>query len=93
MTHLQVQRAEVGATPTCGRSGVAFGASLSRVEVETPLAGDGGSSEMLGVYVGDGDQHIDYRSIQDHVGSRTVERPAVQGRDERRVATRSTPAP
>jgi Fe-S cluster assembly protein SufD len=26
---------------------------------------------MLGVYFGDGDQHIDHRSIQDHVGSRT----------------------
>jgi Fe-S cluster assembly protein SufD len=26
---------------------------------------------MLGVYFGDGDQHIDHRSIQDHVGNRT----------------------
>jgi Fe-S cluster assembly protein SufD len=52
--------------------GVAFGASLARAEVETVLAEDGGSSEMLGVYFGDGDQHIDHRSIQDHVGSRTA---------------------
>ena len=26
---------------------------------------------MLGVYFGDAEQHIDHRSIQDHVGSRT----------------------
>ena len=55
-----------------GRSlGVAFGARLARAEVETVLEGDGSSSEMLGVYFGDAEQHIDHRSIQDHVGSRT----------------------
>jgi len=51
--------------------GVAFGGSLARTEVESVLAEDGASSELLGVYFGDGEQHIDHRSIQDHVGSRT----------------------
>ncbi|MGH2636222.1 MAG: Fe-S cluster assembly protein SufD [Actinomycetota bacterium] len=71
VTHLSVQRARVGRDAALRTLGVAFGAALSRAEVETVLAGDGGSSEMLGVYFGDGDQHIDHRSIQDHVGSRT----------------------
>jgi Fe-S cluster assembly protein SufD len=72
VTHLCVQRARVGRDAEVRSLGVAFGASLARAEVETVLAEDGGSSEMLGVYFGDGDQHIDHRSIQDHVGSRTT---------------------
>jgi Fe-S cluster assembly protein SufD len=72
VTHLQVQRAEVDRDAELRSLAVAFGASLSRMEAESHLTGDGGSSEMLGVYVGHGDQHFDFRSIQDHVGSRTV---------------------
>lgn len=71
VTHLSVQRARVGQDADLRTLGVAFGATLARAEVETILAEDGGSSEMLGVYFGDGDQHIDHRSIQDHVGSGT----------------------
>jgi Fe-S cluster assembly protein SufD len=72
VTHLAVQRARVGRAAQVRSLSVAFGASLARAEVETILAEDGGTSEMLGVYFGDGDQHIDHRSIQDHVGSRTA---------------------
>jgi len=71
VTHLGVQRARVGKDAALKTLGVAFGASLARAEVEALLAEDGGSSEMLGVYFGDAEQHIDHRSIQDHVGSRT----------------------
>jgi Fe-S cluster assembly protein SufD len=71
VTHLSVQRAHVDRGAQVKSLGVAFGASLARTEVESLLAGDGGSSEMLGLYFGDADQHIDHRSIQDHVGSRT----------------------
>ncbi|HET7235138.1 MAG TPA: Fe-S cluster assembly protein SufD [Actinomycetota bacterium] len=71
VTHLCVQRARVGPDASVRSLGVAFGGSLARAEVETILEGDGGSSEMLGLYFGDADQHIDHRSIQDHVGSRT----------------------
>jgi len=71
ITHLSVQRARVGRDADLRTLGVAFGATLARAEVETVLEGEGARSEMLGVYFGDGDQHIDHRSIQDHVGSRT----------------------
>jgi Fe-S cluster assembly protein SufD len=69
--HLSVQRAHVGRDAEVRSLGVAFGATLARAEADTVLLGDGGSSEMLGVYFGDGSQHIDHRSVQDHVGSRT----------------------
>jgi Fe-S cluster assembly protein SufD len=71
VTHLSVQRARVAKDASLRTLGVAFGGSLARAEVEALLAEDGASSEMLGVYFGDAEQHIDHRSIQDHVGSRT----------------------
>jgi Fe-S cluster assembly protein SufD len=71
VTHLSVQRANVDRDADLWSLAVAFGASLSRVEAESILEGDGGRSEMLGVYFGDADQHFDHRSIQDHLGSRT----------------------
>ncbi|MDP8957243.1 MAG: SufD family Fe-S cluster assembly protein, partial [Actinomycetota bacterium] len=72
VTHLSVQRAVIGPGAELRSLVVAFGGSLSRTEVESVLEGDGGSSEMLGLYFADRDQHFDFRSIQDHVGSRTA---------------------
>jgi Fe-S cluster assembly protein SufD len=71
VTHLSVQRAVLQRDADLRSLGVAFGASLARAEVESVLEGDGGSSEMLGVYFATGDQHFDHRSIQDHFGSET----------------------
>jgi Fe-S cluster assembly protein SufD len=71
VTHVGVQRAEIERDAELRSLAVAFGASLSRMEAESLMTGDGGSSEMLGVYVGHGAQHFDFRSIQDHIGSRT----------------------
>ncbi len=71
VTHLSVQRAFIDRDADLRSLGVAFGASLSRAEVESVLEGDGGSSEMLGVYFATGSQHFDHRSIQDHRGSQT----------------------
>lgn len=69
--HFGVTRARLGRDAELRSLGVAFGATLSRGEVEVELAGDGSSTELLGVYFGDGEQHIDHRSIQLHRGSRS----------------------
>ncbi len=86
VTHLSVQRAHIGREAELRSLGVAFGATLARAEVEGLLLGDGGSSEMLGVYFASGDQHFDHRSIQDHVGSRTASdllyKGALKGRSQ-----------
>jgi Fe-S cluster assembly protein SufD len=71
VTHLAVQRMRLSRDADVKSLGVAFGGSLARTEVESVLAEDGATSELLGVYFGDGLQHIDHRSIQDHIGSRT----------------------
>ena len=69
-----------GATRTCDArrsrsAGRSRGPRSRRSSRETV-----GSSEMLGVYFGDGDQHFDHRSIQDHVGSRTSSDLLYKGR-------------
>ena len=66
VTHLGVQRAEVNRDADLRSLAIGFGASLARAEAEALLAEPGASSEMLGVYFGDGDQHFDHRSEQDH---------------------------
>ena len=66
VTHLGVQRAEVDRDADLRSLAIGFGASLARAEAEALLAEPGASSEMLGVYFGDGDQHFDHRSEQDH---------------------------
>ncbi len=46
---------------------VALGASVSRVDLNARLLGPGADSDMLGLYFGDGDQHFDFNTSQDHV--------------------------
>jgi Fe-S cluster assembly protein SufD len=66
VTHLAVQRANVDRDASLRTLSVAFGASLSRTEVEAVLAAPGARSEMLGVYFTDGEEHYDHRTLQDH---------------------------
>ena len=67
VTHLSVQRAHLARDARLYSLAVSFGADLSRTEVESILAEPGAHSEMLGVYFTDGTQHVDHRSLQDHV--------------------------
>ena len=69
VTHLGVQRAEVNRDADFRSLAIGFGASLARAEAEALLAEPGASSEMLGVYFADGDQHFDHRSEQDHAAA------------------------
>ncbi len=66
VTHLGVQRAEVNRDADFRSLAIGFGASLARAEAEALLAEPGASSEMLGIYFADGEQHFDHRSEQDH---------------------------
>lgn len=71
VTHLAVQRARVGDGARVQSFGVAFGGALSRIEVEVDLVGERSATELLGVYFGADQQHVDHRSIQRHIGSRS----------------------
>lgn len=45
---------------------VSLGGSVSRVDLNARLLGPGAHSDMLGLYFGDGDQHFDHNTSQDH---------------------------
>ncbi|HEY6566071.1 MAG TPA: Fe-S cluster assembly protein SufD [Actinomycetota bacterium] len=67
VTHLGIQRANVGRDAEFRTLSVGFGADLARTETEVVLGEPGGFSEQLGVFFADLEQHFDHRSIQDHV--------------------------
>jgi len=50
---------------------VGLGASVSRVDLNARLLGQGANSDMLGLYFGDGNQHFDFNTSQDHVAPNT----------------------
>jgi len=50
---------------------VSLGASVTRVDLNARLLGPGANSDMLGLYFGDGEQHFDHNTSQDHVAPNT----------------------
>lgn len=50
---------------------VGLGGSVSRVDLNAQLLGPGASSDMLGLYFGDDDQHFDFNTSQDHIEPNT----------------------
>lgn len=61
-----LQRARVGRDATVKSLVATLGGRLSRAEVQSELEAEGGTSEMLGVYLGDGEQHMDHHTLQLH---------------------------
>jgi Fe-S cluster assembly protein SufD len=61
-----VQRTLAHRDSTLDTLNVALGASVTRVDLNARLLGPGANSDMLGLYFGDGDQHFDFNTSQDH---------------------------
>ena len=66
-----VQRTLAQRDSTLDTLNVGLGASASRVDLNARLLGPGASSDMLGLYFGDGNQHFDFNTSQDHVEENT----------------------
>jgi Fe-S cluster assembly protein SufD len=64
--HLGYQRAQVGRDASVRTSAVALGGDYARLRSEARLDGQGGESDQLAVYFGDGTQMLDFRTLQDH---------------------------
>lgn len=60
------QRTLAGRDSTLDTLNVSLGASVTRVDLNARLTGPGANSDMLGLYFGDGDQHFDHNTSQDH---------------------------
>lgn len=67
-----VQRTLAGRDATLDTLNVGLGASVSRVDLNARLLGPGANSDMLGLYFGDGTQHFDFNTSQDHVVPNTA---------------------
>jgi len=65
--HLAQQRTLADRDATLDTLNLSFGASVSRVDLTAELRGPGANSDMLGLYFGDGDQHFDHNTRQDHI--------------------------
>lgn len=65
------QRMTLGRDAT-GRLGeVGLGGNLGRLDLGVSLEGDGASSEVVGLYFGEGSQTLDYRMLINHSGKST----------------------
>ena len=61
-----LQRAHVGRDASLRSSAVALGGDYARMRTESLITGTGGESDLLAVYFGDGEQVLDFRTLQDH---------------------------
>ncbi|MGH8916530.1 MAG: Fe-S cluster assembly protein SufD [Acidimicrobiia bacterium] len=66
------QRVVLGTDATSRIGEVGLGAKLGRLDLGVNLVGSGSSSEVVGLYFGEGDQTLDYRMVIDHEGKNTT---------------------
>ncbi len=66
VSHFQTQRFTAGRDSTVRSLAVNLGSRFARTQVESVLKGEGSSSEMLGLYFADADQHFAQRTLQEH---------------------------
>ena len=65
------QRIHLGRDATSRVGEVGLGGNLGRLDLGVDLLGDGSSSEVVGIYFGEGTQTLDYRMVVNHHGRRT----------------------
>jgi Fe-S cluster assembly protein SufD len=56
-----------------------FGSRKGKVTIENRLAGQGATSRVTGAYFADGDQHLDYDTLQEHEAPHTTSDFAFKG--------------
>ena len=67
-----VIRAHLARDATLNSLFVGLGGRMVKADVESRLAGPGATSEMLGVVFGDGRQHYDIHTLQEHAAPHTT---------------------
>ena len=65
-------RARLGRDADLQVASLAIGGAILKQTVEVTLEGEGAHSSIHAVALGDGDQHFDFVTLQDHVGPRTI---------------------
>lgn len=65
------QRVRIGRDATSRIGEVGLGGDLGRLDLAVALEGDGASSDVAGLYFGEGSQTLDYRMVINHSGRNT----------------------
>jgi Fe-S cluster assembly protein SufD len=73
------QRAEIGRDANLDWLALGFGSARGKVRMETKLAGRGSSARVTGAYAGNGRQHLDYDTTQEHAAEDTTSDLAFRG--------------
>jgi Fe-S cluster assembly protein SufD len=73
------QRAEVDRDGTLDWVALGFGSAHGKVRMETRLAGAGSSARVTGAYAGNGTQHLDFDTTQEHAAPNTTSDLAFRG--------------
>ncbi len=88
--HFATHRARVGQDAELDWVAGGFGSRKGKVTIENRLAGQGATSRVTGAYFADGDQHLDYDTLQEHQAPHTTSDFAFKGvlRDRARAVWR-----
>jgi len=73
------QRAEVQRDANLDWVALGFGSSRGKVRMETRLVGKGSSARVTGAYAGNGTQHLDFDTTQEHAAPHTTSDLAFRG--------------
>jgi Fe-S cluster assembly protein SufD len=73
------QRAEVERDANLDWVALGFGSARGKVRMETKLAGQGSSARVTGAYAGNGSQHLDFDTTQEHAAPNTTSDLAFRG--------------
>ena len=73
------QRVEVERDAHLDWIALGFGSARGKVRMETRLAGAGSSARVTGAYAGNGSQHLDFDTTQEHAAANTTSDLAFRG--------------
>jgi Fe-S cluster assembly protein SufD len=73
------QRGEVERDGSLEWISLGFGSARGKTRMETKLAGQGSSAKVTGAYAGDGRQHLDFDTTQEHASAHTNSDLAFRG--------------
>jgi Fe-S cluster assembly protein SufD len=73
------QRARVARDASLHWVGLGLGSGQGKLRMETDITGRGGSARVTGAYVGQGTQHLDYDTRQEHAAPDTTSDLAFRG--------------
>src|SRR5438093_11133014 len=77
--HFASHRARVGRDAELDWVAGGVGSKKGKVRIENDLAGQGATSRVTGAYFADGDQHLDFDTLQEHIAPNTTSDFAFKG--------------